>query len=183
MDMLLSHKGSFVSQVSHFEEVLSGIRTGRATPALVENVMISVYGGMTRLKELASISASDPKTLMLSPWDQGVLHDIVKGIVSANLGFSGVVAERAVRISIPPLTEDGRKQLAKTVQEKLHETLEGLRRLRDTIREEIIAHLRDKKITEDEKYRLQESLDALTREYQDRCTAMKDKKVGEIMTI
>lgn len=100
---------------------LSTIRTGRATPALVENVVISAYGGSAKLKvmELATIGTTDAKTLILTPFDPSIINEIQKGIEAANVGFTPVVDGNVIRISIPPLSQDRRQELIKAMKHKL----------------------------------------------------------------
>ncbi len=100
---------------------LSTIRTGRAAPALVENIVISAYGGSTRLKvvELATIGSTDAQTLVLTPFDPSIAHEIQKGIEAANIGFSPVIDGNIIRISIPPLSQDRRAELIKAMKHKL----------------------------------------------------------------
>ncbi len=178
-----AHKSSFDRLVDNFFKELQGIRTGRATPALLENIIVSAYGAKTKLVELASILVSDPQTLLVQPWDKGITNDIIHSLGASQMGFSSGVSQNAIRVSIPPLTEETRKQIAKTVNEKLQEELNNLRRVRDLVREEVLKSEREKKITEDERYRLQEQLDKTTRDYQKKLEEMKDKKVAEIMRV
>jgi len=100
-------------------EDLSTVRTGRAMPSLVENVIISVYGGTQRLKikELATISASDPQTLVLSPFDSSITDEIQKGIMEANIGLTPSADGNIIRISIPALSEERRKELIKLMKQ------------------------------------------------------------------
>ncbi len=149
----------------------------------MENIIISAYGAKTKLTEIASILVSDPRTLLVQPWDKGVTNDIIQSLTASQMGFSAAVSQNAIRVSIPPLTEETRKQIAKTVNEKLQEQLGSLRRVRDEVREEILKSEREKKITEDERYRLQEQLDKTTRDYQKKLEEMKDKKVAEVMKV
>ena len=100
---------------------LSTLRTGRATPSLVENVVINAYGGTARLKvmELATIGASDTKTLMITPFDPSIIHEIQKGIEAANAGLTPVVDGNIIRINIPPLSQERREELIKAMKQKL----------------------------------------------------------------
>lgn len=100
---------------------LGTIRTGRATPALVENIVISAYGGSAKLKvmELATIATSDNATLLLTPFDTTIINEIQKGIEAANVGFSPTIDGTVIRISIPPLSQDRRQELIKAMKHKL----------------------------------------------------------------
>ncbi|HSA83856.1 MAG TPA: ribosome recycling factor [Patescibacteria group bacterium] len=126
-------------------EVLRGdlatIRTGRATPSLVEGVVINAYGGTARLKvmELATIGATDTKTLVITPFDPSIIHEIQKGIESANVGFTPIIDGNIIRISIPPLSQERREELIKAMKHKLengkimvrqarHESMEDIKK-------------------------------------------------------
>jgi ribosome recycling factor len=103
------------------QQDLSTVRTGRAMPSLIENVVVSVYGGAQRLmiKELTTISASDPQTLVLQPFDPSIAGEIQKGIMEANIGLTPSSDGNVIRISIPPLSEERRKELIKLMKQKL----------------------------------------------------------------
>ena len=100
---------------------LGTIRTGRATPSLVENIVINAYGGSAQLKvlELATIGATDNKTLVISPFDAATMHEIQKGIEAANVGMTPIIDGNLLRISIPPLTQERREELIKAMKHKL----------------------------------------------------------------
>lgn len=100
---------------------LATIRTGRATPALIEGVVISAYGGSTKLKvmELATVAVTDSHTIVLTPFDISIIHEIQKGIEAANVGFTPVVDGNVIRISIPALSQDRREELIKAMKHKL----------------------------------------------------------------
>lgn len=118
---------------------LSTIRTGRATPSLVENIVISAYAGSAKLKvmELATIASSDNATLILTPFDVSVIHEIQKGIESANVGLNPVVDGNVVRISIPPLSQDRRQELIKAMKHKLENGRIMIRQVRHEAMETI----------------------------------------------
>jgi ribosome recycling factor len=100
---------------------LSTLRTGRATPSLVENIVITAYGGSTKLKvvELATVGASDSQTLQINPFDPSIIHDIQKGIEVANVGLNPIIDGNLIRITIPPLSQDRREELIKAMKHKL----------------------------------------------------------------
>jgi ribosome recycling factor len=121
---------------------LSTIRTGRATPALVENIIISAYGGTARLRvmELATIGAIDNKTLLITPYDPSIINEIQKGIEAANAGFTPISDGNLIRISIPPLSQERREELIKAMRHKLENGKVMVRQVRheamDTIKKE-----------------------------------------------
>ncbi len=172
-----------VEIIEHFKNDLRSVHTGRVSPALLDHCMIEAYGVKTPLRELASISALDARTLAIQPWDKNIMKDIEKGIIEARVGGNPVVDGSTVRLSIPQLTEESRRELGKIVSGKLEEEKQSLRRVRDAIREQLVLDETKKNITEDDRYRAQKDLDTLTQDYQGRLVALADEKVTEIMTI
>ncbi len=178
-----SYKPEFEKVIEHLKNEISALRTGRATPALVEDILVEAYGVKTPLRGLASISVSDPKTLLVEPWDKGVLKEMEKAIQLADIGVRPVNEGTRLRLSIPPLTEESRRELIKILQQKLEKSRISLRTIRDKIRSEIIEAERDKQITEDDRYRLQERLDDLIEEYNFKIKEIGEQKEKEIMAI
>jgi len=178
-----SNKPEFDKAIEHLKNEIAALRTGRATPALVEDISVEAYGVKTPLKGLASVSVSDPKTLLIEPWDKGVLKEIEKSIQLANIGINPVNEGVRLRLSIPSLTEESRRELIKILQQKLEQSRISLRSIRDKVRGEIIEAERQKQITEDDRYRSQEKLDELIEEYHFRIKEIGEQKEKEIMTI
>lgn len=143
---------------------LSSIRSGRATPSLVENITVIAYNGTQKLKirELGTISAQDTRTLVIIPWDQSVLDDICKGILEANVGVTPVKEGNLVRISIPLLTEERRKEYVKLLKQKIEAGRIMVRQLRHDKMSEIKRNFEEKIATEDEKFKAEENLQKLT---------------------
>jgi ribosome recycling factor len=176
-------KKDFEKIRSHFISELAPLRTGQATPALLDHVQVEVYGVRTPLQQLASISVPDARTLVIEPWDKNSLKEIEKGIIASDLGLSPVVDGERVRISIPSMTEDTRKQLVKTLREKLEEARISLRHMRDQIKDGIVKQEREKLISEDDKYRQQRDLDEYIQGKQKSFEDIAAEKEKEIMTI
>lgn len=124
-------------------EILKGdldtIRTGRATPSLVENIVISAYGGASKLKvmELATVGAIDTQTLVITPYDQSIIGEIQKGIEAANAGFTPNIDGNLIRISIPPLSQERRQELIKAMRQKLENGKIMVRQVRHEAMEDI----------------------------------------------
>ena len=135
----LSRMYSCLRSVSTSFGSIAAICTGRATPSLVENIVVSVYGGSAKLKvmELATIGATDNATLIITPFDVSVIHEIQKGIEAANAGFTPVVDGNVVRISIPPLSQDRREELIKAMKHKLENGRIMVRQVRHDAMERI----------------------------------------------
>ncbi|MDO8581899.1 MAG: ribosome recycling factor, partial [bacterium] len=181
--LIEAKKNEFVSIVDHYRKEVATLRTGRATPALVEHVMVEAYGVKTPLAQLASLSVPDPKTLIIQPWDKNLLKDIERGISASNLGLSPVVDGDRVRLTLPPMTEETRKQLVKVLKEKLETSRMTLRRLRDTVRDTIVVKEKEKAMSEDDRYRAQRELDEYTHGVQAQLEQSAEQKENEIMTI
>ena len=182
-DFIVTHKSEFEKAIEHLKTELAGLRTGRATPALVENLLVEAYGAKMPLNQAASISVPDPKTILVQPWDNALVQEIEKAIASSNLGLGISVKGVFIHLSVPSLTEEKRKNLVKILHEKLELARVSIRGLRDKIREGIIKKEKDKEITEDEKYRHFEELDKTTTEFNNQIKEMGERKEKEIMTV
>ena len=164
---------------------IATVRTGRATPALVENVVVSVYGGTQRLKimELATISASDPQTLVLSPFDTSILSEMQKGIMEANIGLTPSTDGNVIRISIPPLSEERRIELIKLMKQKLENGRIAIRQIRQDARNIVRKKHIDKEISEEEMYRIEKEIQKITDEMILSVDEMGRKKEEELLQI
>lgn len=169
--------------ISLLSQELSTLRVGRANPLMVENIMVEAYGAKTPLKQLASITVPEARTIVIAPWDKTIAKDVEKSIIIANIGINPVNEGAQIRLSIPPLTEESRKELVRSVGEKMEKTRIGLRQIRDKIRDEIAKQEKTKMITEDDKYDLQKKVDDLIKDYNETIKTLGDKKENEIMTI
>lgn len=166
-------------------EDLAGLRTGRATPALVENVVVSAYGGAQRLKvlELATITASDPQTLVVEPWDKSIIGEIRQGILAANIGLNPVIDGERLRISIPPMTSEDREKFVKLLHTKLEHSRVAIRQIRADIMRDIKEKFENKEITEDEKFVTEKKLQELTDEFIDKINERGESKEAELRQI
>lgn len=169
--------------IKKLKEDLSGIRTGRVSAMLVENIQVDYYGSKVPLKQIAGITAPDARLIVVEPWGKENLKDIISAISSANLGANPVTDGVAVKIAFPPMNEEEREKTVKLMREKTEKTKISLRSLRDKKREEIKNMEKNKEIGKDDKFRqekeLQKMLDAVTQDIE-RISAEKEK---EIMTI
>src|SRR3989344_5911177 len=146
------------------KEDLGSIRTGRATPALVENIVISAYGGAQKLKvmELASVSPPDPQSLVIDPWDKSIIGEIRQGILAANLGFNPSIDGEIIRISMPPLTSEDREKFVKLLHTKLENARIQIRQIRGDKMRDIKKSFEEKEISEDEKFGFEKALQEIT---------------------
>lgn len=176
-------KGDFESAVGFFKEDISGLRTGRASAAIVEDIMVEAYGTHQTLKSLASINIPDAKTVNIEPWDKGVLSAIEKAVRDSGLGINPVNTGSQVRIFLPELTSERRQELIKILHQKEETARIALRKVREDVKEMIKSAEDTNEVTEDEKYRLEEELDKMVKEYNDKVKEITEKKEAEINTI
>lgn len=169
--------------LSHFKQEVSSLRTGKATPALVEHVLVEVYGVKTPLQQLASISIPDPRTLIIEPWDKNILKEIEKGVVASDIGVSPVVDGERVRLTLPAMTEETRTKLVKIVHQKLEDARVSLRHVRDRLRTTIQKQESAKDITQDDKFRLQREVDEYMQKQQQELEKIAQQKEKEVMTV
>lgn len=159
------------------------IRTGRATPALVENIMVKCYSSQSPLVQLASITAPDPSSLIIQPWDKSIMKDIEKAISASNLGLAPVNEGNQIRLSIPPLTEEKRKELIKIVHTKVEESRVAVRGIRELTLKELRNQEKEKIISEDELFSNQKELQKETDELMEEIRLISEKKEKEILTV
>jgi len=164
---------------------LATVRTGRATPTLVENVVISSYGGSSKLKimELATIVVSDPHTLVLTPFDKSVLDEIQKGILEANIGLTPTSDGNVIRIVIPPLSEERRQELIRLMKQKLENGKIQIRQVRHEAMATIKKQFTDKEISQDEEKRLEKEIQKATNDTMAAIDGMRERKEQELMQI
>lgn len=181
--MLDKHKQEFEDIISRCHEDISGMRAARATPALVENILVDAYDTKNPIQQLATISTPDPRTIVIQPWDKAVVKNIEEGIRSSDLGLNPVNEGDLIRLVIPALTEERRKELVRTVHKKIEEFRVRVRQLRDKVKDEIQKAEKEKEISEDEKFNFLEKLDKMTADYNGKIKEIGEKKEQDIMTI
>jgi ribosome recycling factor len=162
---------------------LQKVRTGRANPALLENVSVDYYGTPTPLRQLANLSAPDPRLIVVSPYDRGAIGDLERAIRTANLGFTPNNDGKIIRIPIPPLTEERRKDLVKQVKKMAEEHKIGVRDARRSAMEMVKELEDDGTISADDKRRVEKQVQDLTDDYVkkiDEMIAHKEKEVLEV---
>lgn len=164
---------------------LSSIRSGRATPALVDNVVVAVYGGTQHLKmmELATITSSDAKTLVISPYDPSIISEIARGIEAANIGLTPNTDGEVIRISLPPLSEERRQEYIKLAKTKLEAGRIMVRQVRHDAMKELAKMEAEESLSEDEKSLGEKKVQELTDEMIAEVDAMGEKKEAELMQV
>lgn len=162
---------------------LAGIRTGRATPALVQRVMVDYYGVFTPLPQLAAVSAPEPRLLVIRPYDPSSLGAIEKAILKSELGLTPNNDGRIIRLAIPRLTEERRRELVRIVGRRLEEARVAIRNVRRDALEDLRSFGKEKLISEDEMYRGKDDLQELTDSFVGRVGEIGERKDKEIMEV
>lgn len=172
------------TRLSEVEEFFSGalasVRTGRATPALLDSVQADSYGARTPIKHLASITIEDPRTLRVTPWDKSQIKVIESAIAAANLGVSTSSDSSGLRVIFPELTTERRTMLGKLVREKLEEARVSVRREREEVWSDIQKQEREGSMSEDDKFRLKDELQKLIDAANEKLEAGAERKEAEI---
>jgi ribosome recycling factor len=182
-DLIKDLKERMGTAVDALQSDLMTIRTGRASPALVERLQVEYYGTATPLNQMASISAPEPRLLAIRPWDATALPAIEKAILTSELGLTPQNDGKLIRLTIPRLTEERRRELVKVVQRRVEEGKIALR----NIRRDAIADLRDfqkeKLITEDEYHQGRDQIQDLINEFSDKMDELGQRKEQEILEV
>ena len=164
-------------------EEFKTVRTGRAHPGLVENITVDYYGTQTPLNQMANISAPEPRSLVIEPYDKSVLENVEKAIMKANLGLTPNNDGNLIRINVPQLTEERRKELVKVVNEKAEESRISIRNIRREANEELDIIEEEGEISEDNMHRGLDNIQTLTDKYIDKINEMLKKKEEAIMEV
>ncbi len=164
---------------------IGAIRTGRATPALVEGLVVAVYGGTQKLKvqELATISAPDTQTLIIDPWDKSIIGEIRQGIAAANIGMNPMIDGEIIRVSLPPLTTEDREAYTRLLSTKLENGRIMIRQQRGEAMHEIKKKFEEKELSEDEKFAQEKRLQEITDEFIGKLDDVGEKKRQELLSI
>jgi ribosome recycling factor len=182
-DTLAQAETKMKKSVDALRHHLGAIRTGRASPALVEHIHVEYYGSEMPLNQLANVSVPEPRMLVIQPWDQGAIKAIEKAIQHSELGINPTNDGRIIRLGIPPLTEQRRRDLTKLVKKEVEESKIALRNLRRDAQNDLKKLETDKQISSDELKRAQERLQELTDRYtreMDQVGATKEAEVMEV---
>ncbi|GIV98078.1 MAG: ribosome-recycling factor [Herpetosiphonaceae bacterium] len=182
-DVLRDVEARMKKTVEVLRHTLATIRTGRASPALVEHLHVEYYGSEMPLNQLANISAPEPRLLTIQPWDMGAVKAIEKAIQQSDLGINPSSDGRVIRLAIPPLTQERRKELVKMVKARVEESKVALRNVRREGQDQLKKLESEKQISEDELKRALDKLQELTERYQKELDATGATKEAEIMEV
>lgn len=185
MDPLTEFKQQALKTIEVLKEELKSIRTGRATPSLVENMFVEAYGGQSKLRllELATITTEGPSALLIIPFDPSVLSDIEKSILKSPLGISPMIQGNRIILKIPQLSEEQREKFIKLVGQKIEERKGIIRNLRDNARRSIKTAFEKKEITEDDKFRQEKEIDLISQKHMEEIESHQEHKEMEIREV
>lgn len=166
-----------------FVAELTKIRTGHASSALVENIELTAYGSRMKIKEVGSISVPEPQVIMISPWDKSLLKEVEKALRESSLGVNPIVGGDSVKVPIPALTEERRKEMVKAVGAKLEECKSSMRNLRQDAMKRIDKAFADKEIGEDDKFNQRQEVEDIVKDYIERAEVACESKKEEILKV
>jgi ribosome recycling factor len=167
--------------VSVFRDELRGLRTGRASPALVDMIRVEYYGSPTPLRQLAQISTPDPQQILIKPYDQGCIKDVEKAIRSSDLGMSPNSDGKMIRLIVPAMSGEQRQKMVARIKKSAEEAKVACRNVRRDANKHFDQAEKAKELTEDERDKGKEQVQTLLKTYEDRVTELADKKSKEVM--
>ena len=162
---------------------LAKVRTGRAHPSLLDHIMVSYYGSDTPLKQVASVNAEDARTLTIQPWEQAMVKPIEKAIMESDLGLNPNTAGMVIRVPLPPLTEERRKDLIRVVRHEAEQARVAVRNIRRDANNDLKGFVKEKLMSEDDEHRGQEIIQKLTDEHVKKIDDILEEKEQELLTI
>ena len=169
--------------VEALKKELGGIRTGRASTSLVDDIMVDCYGTQTKLNQLASVVVAEARLLVVQPWDRGVLPEVEKAILKHSLGLTPISDGNTIKLAMPQLTEERRKELVRVVRKKIEDGRVEVRNIRRDVLEQIRGMEKDKDISQDESKRAQGSLQKITDQYVSQMDSLGTEKEKEVMEV
>jgi len=180
-DVLKALEGKMKVSADHFRKDLSKVRTGRAHLSLFEDIKVEYYGTLTPVNQLANLGIPDPTLITVQPWDPTLLEPIDKAIRAADLGLNPLNDGKTLKVPIPPLDDERRREMAKKIKKMLEDEKTALRNMRREAKESIEKLEKDKKITEDDKFNGLESLQKLVDDYSKKTEEIAAAKEKEIL--
>jgi len=182
-DVMNEAKQRMVKTIEALRNELKGVRTGRANTNLLDGIMVDYYGSASALSQVANVAVQDARTLTVTPWEKNMITPIEKAIMSANLGLNPISAGMVIRIPLPPLTEERRKEMVKLVGQIAEHSKVGIRNARRDANQQLKNWLNDKEISEDDLHGGEKQVQQLTDEYVaivDKIVAEKEQELMEI---
>lgn len=181
--MIEKKRPEMEKSIEHFKEELAQLRTGRASVAMVEGLTVDYYGAKSPLKQVASITIPEPRTIMISPWDKDNLVNIEKAIRESQLNFNPNNDGQVIRINIPVLTEERRKDLVKVLNQKAEDAKISIRKQREDVWDEIQKAEKEGLMGEDDKFVGKDKLQEVVDEFNKKVEEIRAEKEAEILTV
>jgi ribosome recycling factor len=180
-DILLDAEDRMEKAIGVLKQALAGIRTGRANPGLVDSIRVDAYGSSTPLKQLAAVGAPEPQQIVIRPYDPSIIKDIEKAIVASDLGFNPQSDGRVIRINVPPLSTEVRRKLVSRIKELTEDAKVSVRNIRRDANKASDQAEKDKTLSEDDRDRLKEEIQELTKKFENLASEMAKKREAEVM--
>jgi ribosome recycling factor len=182
-EILLEAEERMQKAVIAYEQVLATVRTGRANTGLVEHLQVDQYGQKMPLNQLATLSAPDATLITVQPWDKGAINSIVKAIQTSDIGITPQSDGSIIRLPVPPLTEERRRELVKQMHSKTEEARVSVRNARRHAIDELKKLLKAGDVGEDDEHRAQNDVEKLTHQYVDQVDALEKQKEQELLEV
>ena len=179
-DIMMDAEERMEKAVAHLQNSLSGIRTGRATPGLVDSIKVEAYGSLTPLKQLASVGTPEPQQIVIRPYDASTIKDIEKAIVAGDLGLNPQNDGRLIRLNVPPLSMDVRKKMVSRIKELSEEAKISIRNIRRDANKAIDHLEKDKEISEDQRDTSKDDVQELLKKYEEQAAEMAKAREAEV---
>jgi len=182
-DYIKSKQEDFTKTIEFFKKEIASIRTGRANPNMLDGIMVEAYGAKTPINGVATINVPDGQSITVVPWDKNVIKEVEKAIVDADLGVGVVNEGDKIRMTMPKMTEENRKDLVKKLNEKHEASRVSVRQVREEIKSEIERAEKNKEITEDDKFLFLKELEEAVGQHNEELKTMRDKKEEDLMKV
>lgn len=180
-DILLDTEERMEKALDVLKHALTGIRTGRANPGLVDSLRVDVYGSSTPIKQLATIGAPEPNQIVIRPFDPGTIKDIERSIQASGLGFNPISDGRLIRLVVPPLSTEVRRKMVARIKDLTEEAKVSVRNVRRDGNKAAEQGEKDKDLTEDDRDKVKDEIQELTKKYENRAAEMAKAKEAEVM--
>jgi ribosome recycling factor len=180
-EILFDSEERMEKALAKLKQDLTGIRTGRANPGMVDSLRVEAYGSPVPIKQIASVSAPEPQQIVIRPFDPGTIKDIEKGIIASDLGLAPQSDGKVIRLNIPALSGEVRRKMVARTKELAEETKVAIRNIRRDANKQAEQEKKDKQLTEDEAEQAQEDVQKLTKKFEDRSNDLAKAKEAEVM--
>ena len=180
-EILMDAEERMEKALARLKQDLTGIRTGRANPGMVDSLRIEAYGSPCPIKQLASVSAPEPQQIVIRPFDPSIIKDIEKGIIASDLGLAPQSDGKVIRLNIPPLSGDVRRKMVARTKELSEEMKVAVRNVRRDANKQTDTEEKDKAISEDVAKQTKEDIQDLTKKFEDRANELAKAKEAEVM--